>query len=354
MRGAVRLPAARRRLLDAAGCLTTPLLPDDYLGLVNPLWSRELRGRVVRVSPETPGSATLRIKPGPGWRGHRAGQWVRLGIEVDGVREHRSYSLTSPPGECDGCIAVTVKAVEGGSVSAHLVHRTAPGAVVRLDQAAGAFVLPEPRPRRLLFVTAGSGITPVMGILRAAGALPDAVLVHADRSAETVIFGAELRALPGLRLHEHHSAREGRLTGARLARLVPDWRERDAFACGPAGLLDGLEAHYAAAGLRHRLRVERFRTPLPPGALEGAGGRVTFARSGREAQVDGATSLLDAGERAGALLPSGCRMGDCRTCVGRLRAGLVRDLRTGRVHGTPGDLVQTCVSAPAGPVAIEL
>jgi len=350
----VRPGAARRRLLHAAGAFTTPLLPDDYLGMVNPLWSRELRGRVLAVTPETRDSATLVIRPGPAWAGHRAGQYVRVGVEVGGVREHRSYSLTSVPRAPDGCIAVTVKAVAGGGVSSHLVHRIAPGAVVRLDQATGAFVLPEPAPTRLLFVTAGSGITPVMGMLRAARTLRDVVVVHADRTPDDVIFGAELRATRGVRLHEHHSAHQGRLTFEAVARLVPDWAERETFACGPAGLLDALEARFAAAGVRSRLRVERFRAVLPPGALEGAGGRVTFTRSGRDTEVDGATSLLDAGERVGALLPSGCRMGDCRTCVGRLREGLVRDLRTGVLHGTPGDLVQTCVSAPAGPVAIEL
>ena len=76
-----------------------------------------------------------------------------------------------------------------------------------------------------------------------------------------------------------------------------------------------------------------------------------FTRSGRETDADGATPLLAAGESAGVLMPSGCRMG---ICVVRLRAGRVRDLRTGQVHGDEGDMIQTCVSAAAGPVEIEL
>lgn len=81
---------------------------------------------------------------------------------------------------------------------------------------------------------------------------------------------------------------------------------------------------------------------------------MTFVKSGVAVDVDGSTPLLVAGEDAGALLPSGCRMGICHSCVGRLCSGKVRDLRTGEVHGEEGDIVQTCVSTAAGPVEIEL
>jgi len=351
-----RRPGARRRLLDAATWLTTPLLPDDYLGFVNPLWSsRELRGRVVAVIPETSDSATVVLRPGRDWLGHEAGQYVRLSVEIDGVRHHRSYSLTSAPQADDGCIAVTVKAVAAGSVSAQLVHCTAPGTIVGLEQAGGSFRLGVPIPDRLLFITAGSGITPVMGMLRAlAGSSPDAVLIHIERTREEVIFGAELRRLAAsgrLRLHEWHTDRLGRPTPADLAELSVDWLQRETFACGPGALLDDLQSHFEAAGAADRLRVERFRTPL---VAAGEGGRVSFIRSGRVVDAEGSTPLLQAGEAAGALLPSGCRMGNCHTCVGRLRSGRVCDLRTGEVHGTPGDMIQTCVSAAAGPVEIFL
>jgi ferredoxin-NADP reductase len=341
--------------------LTTPLLADDYLGLVNPLWSaRELRGRVEAVRAETVDSATLVIRPGREWSGHRPGQYVGIGVDIGGVRHWRTYSLTSVPGGVDGCITVTVKAQPGGTVSPHLVHRLSPGTVVRLAQAEGDFVLPDPLPGKLLFLTAGSGITPVMGMLRslvAAADVQDVVLVHSARTPEDVIFGDELRdlsgRLAGLRLHERHTARDERLTAASLPAVCPDWRERAAWACGPAGLLDDVSAYWELAGLTARLHVERFQ-PVVAAIVDGEGGRVRFTVSRCDVDADGATPLLVAGERAGALLPSGCRMGICHTCVGRLRSGQVRDLRTGEVHGAEGDLVQTCVSAPAGPVEIDL
>jgi stearoyl-CoA 9-desaturase NADPH oxidoreductase len=352
-----------QRLLEAVAWLTTPLLPDDYLELVDPLWSsRQISGRVQDVQPETRDSATVVIRPGRGWTGHRAGQYVRVGVEVDGVRHWRSFSISSPPQRPDGCITITVKAVREGLVSPYLVRRMVSGSIVWLTTAEGDFVLPDELPARLLFLTAGSGITPVAAILRdlaARGQMPDTLLVHSAPTPGDVIFGGELRAMAarftGLRLHERHTriaARRGRLTMAGLARICPDWRLRQTWACGPTGMVEDAERHWRRAGLADQLHVECFHPALSPGG--GRGGWVRFTTSGREVDADGAVPLLLVGENAGVLMPSGCRMGICYTCVARLHSGRVRDLRTGSEHGDEGELIQTCVSAAAGPVAIDL
>jgi ferredoxin-NADP reductase len=350
------------RLLDAAAALTTPLLPEDYLTYVNPLWAtRQPRGRVEAVVAETADAATLWIRPGAGFpRTHVPGQYVRVGVEVDGAIHWRTYSLTSVPGGRDGRFAVTVKAMAGGVVSEQLVHGTPPGTIVRLAPPAGEFVLPEALDEPLLFVTAGSGITPVMGMLRALaadGPLPDVAHVHLSPSRDTAIFGPELRRLArthdGLALHEHHDDADGLFDVAALDERVPDWRGRQAWACGPAGLLEALTDRFERAGIPDRLHLERFAPVVATGPV-GEGGTVRFLASGRETPVDGATPILVAGEAAGALLPHGCRMGICHTCVGRLCSGAVRDLRTGELHDTPDELVRTCVSAPAGLVEIDL
>jgi ferredoxin-NADP reductase len=374
----------RRRFASAARWLTTPLMPDDYLGLLNPLWSaEELRGRVEAVHPETADAATLVIRPGRNWVPHRPGQWVRIGIDIEGIRHWRAYSLSSAPERPDGCVTITVKAVPDGLVSRHLVRRTAPETIVGLTRPEGEFVLCEPPPPRLLFLTAGSGITPVMAMLhslltgggtggekaRGAGVsrggavslldekqreMPDVVLMHSAPMPEDVIFGEELRGLaarfPNLRLYERHTRAGGRLKPADLPDLCPDWADRAAWACGPTEMLEEVTAHWA--GLADRLHVEHFRPAVS--AADGEGGRVRFTKSGREVDADGGTPLLIVGEEAGVLMPSGCRMGICFGCVGRLSSGQVCDLRTGQVHGEEGDLVQTCVSAAAGPVEIEL
>src|ERR1700756_4119352 len=94
----------QRRVLDALAALSSPLLPDDYLELINPLWStRELRGRIERIERQTADAATIVIKPGWEWEGHAPGQYLRIGMAIDGVHHWRAYSLTSDPGRPDGC-----------------------------------------------------------------------------------------------------------------------------------------------------------------------------------------------------------------------------------------------------------
>jgi ferredoxin-NADP reductase len=345
-----------------ARLLTTPLVPRDFVDLVNPLASStDLRGRIEAIEPETARAATVRIRVGRGWRGHRAGQHVRLGVDIDGVRQWRTYSITSSimskPRQTSH-ITVTVKAVADGLVSNYLVHEATAGALVHLDHATGDFTLPTALPGKLLFVTAGSGITPVMGMLRAhRDELADVVLVHSAGSADDVIFGEELRGLARdgvIRLIEHHTDGRPRLTAQRLTQVVPDWEQREVWACGPGGLLDDLESHYAAAGLATKLRTERFRAAAIP---TGDGGAVTFTRSGVTTETNNGTTLLEAGEGNGVLMPAGCRMGVCFGCVVPLRSGTVRDVRNGDLtSANPGDgvLVQTCISAAAGSCQLDI
>jgi stearoyl-CoA 9-desaturase NADPH oxidoreductase len=183
----------QRRLLRRLATLSSPLLPDDYLELINPLWStRELRGRIESIDRETRDAATVLIKPGYRWGGHQPGQYLRIGLDIKGVRHWRAYSVTSDPSREDGLISITVKNVDEGKVSPYLVQRGRPGTI------------------------------------------------------------------------------------------------------GVAGEEQGLD------------------------------------------------------------LPYGCREGVCHTCVGELRSGQVRDLRTGKVHGEEGETIRTCIHAPEGPIEIEL
>jgi ferredoxin-NADP reductase len=362
-RGAIpKVPEARLRALRAVRALFSPLLPDDYLELINPLWStRELRGRIERIEPETAEAATVLIRPGYEWPGHRPGQYLRIGVVVDGVHHWRAYSLTSDPGRADGCIGITPKLVEGGVVSPYLVRGARPGDLVRLGGVEGTFVLPDPAPERLLFISAGSGITPIMSMLASLDrrdAVGDVVHVHSARTAEGVIFGERLRRLQsahaGFDLKLRLTAAQGRVSPAELDALCPDWRQRHTFLSGPAAMIDELSRHWEREGDPALLNLERFQPIIGKQPGGGEGGTVRFAKSGVEAVCDGATPILAAGEEAGATLPFGCRMGICHTCVGELRHGRVRDLRTGEVHGSEGEMVRTCVNAPEGPIQIAL
>ncbi|MGW7096335.1 ferredoxin reductase [Streptomyces sp. NPDC054874] len=352
--------ALRSRAWKLLEMVTTPLLPSDYLDLVSPLRAgADLCGRIEAVHPETGDAATVVIRPGRGWRGHTAGQYVRIGVDVDGVRLWRAYSLTSPTHRRDGRVTITVKAIPDGKVSNHLVRRAKAGTLIQLDQPTGDFVLSQAKPAKVFYLTAGSGITPVMGMLRDIE-LDDVVMVHCAPRPQDVIFRNELHDLVAdkkLRLIEVHTDTDGMLDIARLDELVPDWAERETWACGPAGLLDAAEEHWTEHGVQERLHTERFRPGIvvaDDGGGGGGGGEVTFSVSGKTVAADGATPLLDIGEEAGVLMPSGCRMGICFGCVTPLKAGAVRDLRTGGItEAEPGVLIQTCVSAAAGPCDIE-
>ncbi|GAA3529506.1 ferredoxin reductase [Nocardioides daeguensis] len=368
-----RLRTGFRSLLDAA---VTPLSVDDLLDHFAPLRTGAatgLQGRIVSVHKETADAATLVIKPGRDWAGHIPGQYVRVGVDVDGVRLWRTYSLTHGPRR-DGRISITVKAIPGGAVSQHLVRQARAGQMIQLAQAEGDFVLAPPvagRRQKLLLVTAGSGITPVIGMLRnlysrdeaaqeAARAAYDIVLVHSAMKRDEVIFGAELRAHAAagrLRLIERHTDTDGLLTTADLEAEVPDLAERTAYACGPAGLLDALEAFYDERRLT--LHTERFRPTVVD--VDAEGGTLTFAgAAATTVETDGSVPILDAAESAGVLMPSGCRMGICMGCVLPMRSGAVRDLRTGELTvAVPGEThpdgvkIQTCISAAAGDCTLD-
>jgi stearoyl-CoA 9-desaturase NADPH oxidoreductase len=353
----------QRRVLDALAALSSPLLPDDYLELINPLWStRELRGRIVTIDHETPDAATVLIKPGYRWSGHQPGQYLRIGLDIQGVRHWRAYSLTSDPARPDGLISITVKNVDEGKVSPYLVRRGRTGAIVGLGGVEGEFVLPEELPEKLLFISAGSGITPIMSMLRhldQSGDLGDVVLLHSARRTEEVIFGDELRSMADrnehFQLHEQLTAEAGRMGPKDLDRLCEDWRERETFVSGPADMLEELIEHWKQEGDPELLHVERFQPKLGlDEGEEGEGGTIKFLKSDAEAESDGTVPILVAGENAGLELPYGCREGICHTCVGELREGRVRDLRTGKVYGQEGEVIRTCISAPEGPIEIEL
>jgi ferredoxin-NADP reductase len=361
----------RHRVVRLVESVTTPLLPADYLDLFDPLRrGADLRGRVVEVHSETADAATLVIRPGADWAGHVPGQYVRIGVDVDGVRCWRAYSLTHGP-RADGRISITVKAVPDGHVSPYLVRHTRPGTLVHLEQATGEFVLPTAGPRKLLFVTAGSGITPVIGMLRnlypstdsgvlrlARSAAYDIVVVHVAPSEPDSIFADDLHKLEAsgaIRLVARYDDQHGVLDLADLDDLVPDLAERTTFACGPGGLLDAITSHHQERGLE--LFTEQFRVTA---LVAGEGGTVTFDQAGVDVECDGGRPILEQAEDAGLLMPSGCRMGICYQCVLPMREGVVRDLRTGELTtavpgetGSGGVLIQTCINAAAGPCHLD-
>lgn len=346
-----------------------PLRTSHYVELVNPLWTtHQLQARVVAVWDETRDARTLTLKPGLNWRGHRAGQHVRVGIAVDGRQYTRTYTISSPPERNDGCFTITVKVVDGGRISRHIVRNLKVGDYLPIGLPQGDFYLPDAQPVKPLFITAGSGITPARSMLQSLVAqerLPDAVHIHYAPHEFDTLFGRELAQLgadhPRYHFHPVYTRELGEAQRERrhfsleqLERLCPDWRERECFACGPQGLLAGLEQLWGDVGRSRHLHVERFRAAFASVPADAVGGAVAFARSGVTVQADSATSLLRVAEDAGLNPPHGCRMGICHACDTTLVAGCVRDLRTGEICNEAGSIVQPCVCAAAGDCELAL
>src|SRR3954454_7603669 len=150
----------RRQVSRLGRALTTPLLPDDYFALIKPRWStRELTGKVVRVRPARGNAATVVVKPDFPFPAHKPGQYLRIGMEINGIRHWRAYSITSDPQHPEGLLSITVKNTEGGLMSPVFNQQVGPGRVVFLGDIEGEFTLPDPLPKKALFLSAGSGIT---------------------------------------------------------------------------------------------------------------------------------------------------------------------------------------------------
>lgn len=351
-----------------AALLTTPFVPDDFIQLVNPLWTRQtLHARVVSAVAETADATTITLQPGVRWAGHRAGQYARIGVDIDGVRHTRCYSISSAPERADGHITLTVKAVDGGRVSTYLARALAANTLVELSQAEGDFIMPHALNETALLIAAGSGITPIMALLRSAAAraaMPQATLLYYSPSPAETIFCDELLAMraahPALSVRFIHTRTasddglRGHFSSAHLKQACPDWRTRRTWACGPAALLDAIEAQWSVQGVQQQLTVERFRPALRAVTADDAQGALHFTSANIQAERIGNESILETAERAGLAPAHGCRMGICHGCTARLICGEVRDLRDGRIHRDEGDLIQICVCAPFGAVQIDL
>jgi ferredoxin-NADP reductase len=324
----------------------------------------EIRARVVDVVAETKDAKTFALRPNAHWSGHSAGQYATIEVEIDGVRLRRCYSISSAPSS--RLLSITVKRLPGGRVSGWLHDNVRPGDVLMLQPAAGEFILPEPLPEKLLMLSGGSGITPVMSMVRDLDrrrAIRDLVFVHCARSRDEVIFAGVLEKIaegnPGFRPVLFLSADRigvGRFDEEKLVELVPDFAHRDTFLCGPTGLMERVEGLWGENGAGARLRRERFvaagvaLTPSAPAVTA----EIKLARSGQSVVTNAPGTLLEQLERGGAKPAYGCRMGICQTCKCRKKNGTVQNLITGAVSSEPDEDIQLCISLARSDLELAL
>jgi stearoyl-CoA 9-desaturase NADPH oxidoreductase len=357
-------PRPRRSVLGLLEALATPHGVDRYLELVHPmLVVRELRAEVTHVERCAADSVVLTLRPNRRWRGFRAGQFVQLSVDIDGVRRTRCYSPSCSQHRADGLIEITVKAHAEGLVSRWLHAHARPGLVVGLTPADGTFSLPSARPQQLLLVSAGSGITPVLSMLQTLcdeGHDGEIVFLHYARSEAEVAHLGRLRALaaahPNVRLvlaytrEERGADLHGRFDETHLAEAAPWYPHAQTYLCGPPDLMAAVRAHYEAKGIADSLHTEEF-TLAPVVVPDDTSGTVRF---GDKAVPNSGATLLEQAEAAGLSPEFGCRMGICFTCTKVKTSGCTRNVKTGETNSDPDTEVQLCISAPVGDVDIDL
>lgn len=357
-----------RKILSSSvvGALLTPNPIDRYLELVNPAWTLdEIRAEVVEVRRQTPRTVTLTVRPNDNWQGFESGQHCGLTLELDGVRQTRFFSPASSARSADGLVEFTVTVKPEGILSNHLRDNAQSGMIVGLSEAEGDFVLPARRPSELLLIGGGSGITPLMSMLRTLtdeGHKGRIDFIHYARSAEDLLYEIELRQIaaqnPNVNVtriitRDKKQSPGGHFSRKQLLANVPDFAKATTYVCGPPTLIDAVEAVWKKDGLEKRLHTECFAPPKLEIAAGDVSGTINFEVSHVEVENDG-RSMLEQAEDAGLSPKFGCRMGICHNCDCMIDEGTVQDLRTGEIRAMKDEYVQLCVNAPVGDVQIQI
>jgi ferredoxin-NADP reductase len=362
------------RRIDRATTYVSTSVPlvEAALARLDPTLSLSaVRAEVVDVVNETPDTNTFWLRPNARFGTFCPGSHVQVRVRIGGRIVERSYSISSAP-RSDGWIALTVKRTPAGLVSNWLADTLRAGDVVELSRATGQFVLPARLPQRLLMISAGSGITPVMSMLRQlvadrAGVQVD--FLHFARSPRDIIFREELARIASARDNVHVelcvesvAGSDGAWTGAvgrvseeLLAAAAPDFRALDTYLCGPPAFMRAVVQILERCGADlTKLRYERFTTDFDASGFLEHAQLLRFMRSGTERITNRPRTILEEAESAGIPITSGCRAGNCGTCRCRKRRGVVVDVTTGLATGSGEEFIFPCVSVARGTVELDL
>lgn len=360
------LRGAAQLLRRALGPMDTAVF-DFWAREFGSLASRErVLARVIAKRDESARAVTLELQPNKRFQGFSAGQHVNLTVEIDGRRHTRSYSLTGTP-RADGRVSLTVQKVEGGLVSTHLFAEIQVGDIVELGSAFGEMTLPEVLPGRLLFLAAGSGITPLMSLTRELdrrGMPVETMLIYWARHRADLCFLPELRALaarePNFKLRialtgdavTGSDELRGRPSAELFADAVPELANQAVYACGPAGFVQQIEN--LVKPVARSFQSEAFTPPT----FEPVAGTQTvtlmLAKSNRVLTVKTGEPLLAALEAQGVKPKYGCRMGICNTCACGKREGLTRNLKNGGESADPEANLRICISSAQSDLTLDL
>jgi ferredoxin-NADP reductase len=331
--------------------------------------------RLASITAQTPDSKTLRfIVPNDRKLNARPGQFLTFSFLFDGKKVIRSYSICSSPAR-SGYVEITTKRVSKGCVSVFLNDRASIGMTVEASGAFGHFCFDERKHQNVVLLAAGSGITPMMAMLRYMDDLcleTTVTLLYCVRTSSDIIFHGELEELQArLKNFQYHlllsqphrewSGPRGHVSREFIENTVKEPASLDFFLCGPPPFMEASRGILAGLGVKpQHIRQESFGSSVPKSAQADSAPTeldvlVEFARSGKTYTVRGGQTLLEAAEEHGVGIPSSCRQGQCGTCKTKLLGGNVRmDAEEGldpdsRAQG----FVLTCVGHAEGAVKLD-
>ena len=353
-------------------------------------WSDSEMLECAMVVPETPDSATFTFRaPSGAWFDYQPGQFLTLDLPVDpgnvpGGNVQRTYTISSSPSRPQS-ISLTVKAQPGSIGTRWMLDQLKPGMRIKAYGPAGVFSFVRHPARKYLFISAGSGITPMMSMTTWAwdsGEMPDIVFVHSARRPSEIIFHERLQnfanRVPGLQLHltvgqpdpfRNWPGYRGRLNQIMLGLMAPDYLEREVFCCGPEAFMQSVrdmlvalgfdmehyhqESFHAAAETEAEAEAQIAGDVIPDDC---AHAEVTFAASGKTASCTETDTILAVARANGLNIPSGCTFGLCGTCKVKKTSGEVHMVHNGGISDEDIEegYILACCSNPLGAVTVEV
>ncbi len=341
-------------------------------------WSDSEELECAMVIPETDDCATIAFRaPSGAWFDYKPGQFLTFDLPVPGGVIQRTYTISSSPSR-PLSISITVKAQAGSIGSRWMIEQLKPGMRLRAHGAAGQFTFHRHPARKYLFISAGSGITPMMSMTTWAwdsGEMPDIVFVHAARKPSDIIFRNRLEQfasrVPGLQLRFTVEEVEpfsvwpgyrGRLSQIMLGLMAPDYLDREVFCCGPEPFMKAAREMLASLGFdMAHYHEESFGAPaleeVPVDTVAPSGqATISFTNSGLEVACDGSETVLAVAKRSGLNIPSSCNFGLCGTCKVQKLSGEVVMVHNGGISDDEiaAGTILACCSRPQGVVEISL
>ncbi len=350
-----------------------------------PAWKDNEPLECVMVVPETPDAATFTFRaPSGAWFDYKPGQFVTLEIPVPGNTVHRTYTISSSPSR-PLSISLTVKAQPTSIGTRWMLDHLRPGMKIKAFGPGGLFSFSHHPAKKYLFISAGSGITPVMSMttwLWDTGQQPDICFVHAARRPSEILFRERLEHManrtPGIQLHfavegldefRAWPGYRGRLNQIMLGLMAPDYLDREVFCCGPEPFMQAVRDMLNALGYdMNRYHQESFQAPAETEAEaeaqiagdvvpdQAATAEITFSLSGKTAACAQTDTVLAVARANGLNIPSGCTFGLCGTCKVKKTAGEVHMVHNGGIsdEDIEDGYILACCSNPMGAVTVEV